>query len=538
MMNTDISGKNDEFETLLCFSKAIAAARHRPDLWEIVNEQLLENIGASYYTLCLINEDARTHSPFLYSPEKKIKTVTGESPVVHLQHPINDGIFNKAIETEEPVVFDMRSLIRLRDIPAYVIHWYNSGVKEMMLVRVCNGKEPKGVLYLYAMKTGVFSKRRFSFFKSIADQLGTGVSNILANEKIEWQLEEIRKYKTQLEQENSYLKEERKKEKHLTGKTVGGSVAIRKVYDLVSKVASSDATVLILGETGTGKELIAHQVHDTSPRRDKLMIKVNCAAIPANLLESELFGHEKGSFTGALEKRIGKFELANNSTLFLDEIGELPPEMQAKLLRALQEKEIERIGGKSVMKVNVRIIAATNKNLEAEIVAGRFRSDLYYRLCVFPITLPPLRERKEDIPELVSFFIEKYAVSSGRKVDGIAPKALEKLKAYAWPGNIRELEHLIERTVLLTTTNIITDVSLPVSNKMLFARQDTGIQVRSLADVEREHILKMVKLSKGRISGPQGAAAKLQLPSTTLMSKMQKLGIRKEHFIDTGKEPD
>ncbi|MBC9911992.1 sigma 54-interacting transcriptional regulator [Chitinophaga varians] len=538
MMNTDISGRKDEFETLLCFSKAIAAARHRADLWEIVNEQLLENIGASYYTLCLINEDAHTHSPFLYSAENKIKTVTGENPVMHRQHPMYDGIFDKAIDTEEPVVFDMQQLVRRKDMPTYVIHWYNSGVKEMMLVRVCNGKEPKGVLYLYAKKTGVFTKGRFSFFTAIADQLGTGISNILANEKIELQLEEIRKYKTQLEQENSYLKEERKKEKHLTGNAVGNSAAIRKVYDLVSKVAASDATVLILGETGTGKELIAHQVHDASPRRDNLMIKVNCAAIPANLLESELFGHEKGSFTGALEKRTGKFELANNSTLFLDEIGELPLEMQAKLLRALQEKEIERIGGKSVIKVNVRIVAATNKNLEAEIVAGRFRSDLYYRLCVFPIALPPLRERKEDIPELVSFFIEKYAVSSGRKINGIAPKALEKLKAYAWPGNIRELEHLIERTVLLTSADSITEVSLPARSKLLFARQDADTEVRSLADVEREHILKMVKLSKGRISGPQGAAAKLQLPSTTLMSKMQKLGIRKEHFIDTGKNND
>ncbi|WP_281354952.1 sigma-54-dependent Fis family transcriptional regulator [Chitinophaga oryzae] len=535
-MNTDISRKKDEFETLLCFSKAIAAARHRSDLWEIVNEQLLENIGASYYTLCLINEDGVTHSPFLYSAEKKIRTITGENPVMHLQHPVHDGIFDKAIDREEPVVFDLRSLIRQKDVPAYVIHWYNSGVKEMMLIRVCNGKEPKGVLYLYALKAGVFTKRRFGFFTGIADQLGTGVSNILANEKIELQLEEIRQYKTQLEQENRYLKEERKKDRLPADKAIGRSAAIRNVYELVEKVAASDATVLILGETGTGKELIAHQIHDSSPRRDKLMIKVNCAAIPANLLESELFGHEKGSFTGALDKRIGKFELADNSTLFLDEIGELPPEMQAKLLRALQEKEIERIGGKGLIKVNVRIVAATNKNLEEEIVAGRFRSDLYYRLCVFPITLPPLRERREDIPALVSFFIEKYAVGSGRKITGIAPKALQKLKAYSWPGNIRELEHLIERTVLLTSTSIITEVSLPSKNKMLFSRPDAETQVRSLADVEREHILKMIRLSNGRISGAAGAAVKLQLPSTTLISKMQKLGIRKEHFIDSGKE--
>ncbi|MBC9932263.1 sigma-54-dependent Fis family transcriptional regulator [Chitinophaga qingshengii] len=530
-MDTDTSEKK-ELEILLCLSKAIAAARHRADLWEIINEQLLETFGASYYTICLINEDGVTHSPFLYSTEKKIRTITGENPIIHQRHPVHDGIFDRAIEAEEPVLFNMERLVRQKDIPAYIIHWYNAGVKEMMLVRICNGKEPKGVLYLYSRKTGVLSGNRDSFLNGIADHLGTGISNILANEKIVQQLTEIRKYKTRLEQENSYLKEEWKKERHLTGNTVGSATAMKEVYDLVSKVAPSEATVLILGETGTGKELVAHQVHEASRRRDKLMIKVNCAAIPVNLVESELFGHEKGSFTGALERRIGKFELANNSTLFLDEIGELPMEMQAKLLRVLQEKEIERIGGKSVYKVNVRIIAATNKNLEAEVQAGRFRSDLYYRLNVFPVVLPPLRERREDIPALAAFFMEKYATNAGKKITGIAPKVMAKLMAYPWPGNIRELEHLIERTVLLTSTHHITEVSLPVKNKVLSSQMGMETQVRSLADVEREHILHMLKLSKGRISGPHGAAAKLQLPSTTLISKMQKLGIRKEHFVD------
>lgn len=531
-MDTTTSEKK-ELEILLCLSKAIAAARHRADLWEIINEQLLETFGASYYTLCLINEDGRTHSPFLYSAEKKIRSASGVNPIIHQQHALHDGIFDQALDMEEPVIFNMQRLIRRKDIPAYIIHWYNAGVKEMMLIRICNGKEPKGVLYLYSRHTDVFSKNRSGFLKGIADHLGTGISNILANEKIEQQLAEIRKYKTRLEQENSYLKEEWKKERYLTGNAVGSSLIMKEVHCLVSKVAPSDATVLILGETGTGKELLAHQVHEASPRSDKLMIKVNCAAIPVHLVESELFGHEKGSFTGALERRTGKFELANNSTLFLDEIGELPMEMQAKLLRALQEKEIERIGGKSAFKVNVRIIAATNKNLEAEVLAGRFRSDLYYRLNVFPIVLPPLRERKEDIPELVTFFIEKYATNAGRKITGIAPKALAKLVAYPWPGNIRELEHLIERTVLLTSTNSITDISLPVKNKMLSLQAGMETQIHSLADVEREHILKILKLSKGRISGPHGAAAKLQLPSTTLVSKMQKLGIKKEHFVDT-----
>lgn len=538
MKDISASDKKNEFEILVNLSNAIAGARQRADLWEIVSEQLLKKFGASYYTICLINEDALTHSPFLYSDGTKIRSVTGQNPVILQQHPIRDGVFDKAIATEEPLICDIKSIIKQKTVPPYIIHWYNSGVKELMLVRICNGKEPKGVLYLYAVKEDSFSKSQFNLLGGIANQLGTGISNILANEKIELQLEEIRKYKTQLEQENNYLKEEWIKEKHLTGKAIGSSAAVKEVYNLVSKVSVSDTTVLILGETGTGKELIAHQVHNSSPRRNRLMIKVNCAAIPAYLVESELFGHEKGSFTGAIDKRTGKFELANNSTLFLDEIGELPLEAQAKLLRALQEKEIERIGGRSVIKVNVRIIAATNKNLEEEVAAGRFRSDLYYRLNVFPISLPPLRNRKEDIPELVSFFISQYSTNTGRKISGIAPKVLAKLVSYSWPGNIRELEHFIERSVLLTTTPVINEISLPGRNVLLTNQAATEIQVRSLEDVEREHILKMIELSKGRISGPNGAAAKLQLPSTTLISKMQKLGIRKQHFIDDREKPE
>ena len=532
MNDTSIPDAQSDFEILLCLSKAIGGARQRADLWEIVSEHLIEIFGARYYTICLINEDALTHSPFLYSDEKKIRSVTGQSPVLLQKHTIQDGLFDKAIANEEPIILEVQRLIRLNNIPPYIIHWHNSGVKEIMLIRICNGKEPKGVLYLYSVKEDSFSNQRFNLLKGIADQLGTGISNILANEKVERQLEEIKKYKTQLEQENNYLKEEWIKDKFLNDRIIGDSKNMQEVQELVSKVAASNTTVLILGETGTGKELIAHQLHSSSPRHSRLMIKVNCAAIPASLVESELFGHEKGSFTGAHDRRIGKFELANNSTLFLDEIGELPLELQAKLLRTLQEKEIERIGGRSVIKVNVRIIAATNKNLETEIAAGRFRSDLYYRLNVFPITLPSLRERKGDIPELASFFINQYSTNIGRKITGISAKVMEQLKSYSWPGNIRELEHLIERTVLLTTTPVINSINLPGTSRVASSQTISEVEVRSLEDVEREHILKMIRLSNGKISGLNGAAAKLRLPSTTLISKMQKLGIRKDHFID------
>lgn len=307
----------------------------------------------------------------------------------------------------------------------------------------------------------------------------------------------------------------------------GVSPAMKEVYRLINLVAISDATALLLGESGTGKELVAKAIHDTSLRKNRELVKVNCATIPASLLESELFGHEKGSFTGANQKRIGKFELAHESTLFLDEIGELPIELQVKLLRVLQEKEIERIGGQRTIKVDVRIIAATNRNLEKEVLEGRFRLDLYYRLNVFPISLPPLRERKEDIPLLVAHFIEKYAPKFGKKIKGISNKVLEKLLLHPWIGNIRELEHLIERSILLTNGDVINQINfaeIPQQNNVEF-------EIKTLASVEHDYILKVLKLCNGRIFGENGAAVRLNLPPTTLISKMQKLGIKKEHFI-------
>ncbi len=249
--------------------------------------------------------------------------------------------------------------------------------------------------------------------------------------------------------------------RHEQGALVGSGPAMKAVYRLVAAVAPSPSTVLIFGETGTGKELIARAIHEQSPRKGKAMVKVNCAALPAELIESELFGHERGSFTGATERRIGKFEQADGGTLFLDEIGEMPVGLQVRLLRALQEREIERIGGKGHIKVDVRVIAATNRDLKIEMTEGRFRPDLFYRLNIFPITLPPLRSRVEDIPALAACFVERYAKQAGRAVYGISHSLLEEMKQYAWPGNVRELENLIERSVLLTTTEVIRDLPLP-----------------------------------------------------------------------------
>jgi DNA-binding NtrC family response regulator len=309
---------------------------------------------------------------------------------------------------------------------------------------------------------------------------------------------------------------------------IGNSHLLLTALDHLTLVAPMDTSVLILGESGTGKERFAKSIHAMSARKNKPMVTVNCAALPPHLIESELFGHEKGAFTGAVDRRIGKFEQANGGTIFLDEIGELPLESQAKLLRVLQEKEIERLGGRETLKVDVRIIAATNCNLEKEVSAGKFRLDLYYRLNIFPILLPSLRERKEDLPELAAFFVKRYGEKAGKPGISLSAQALDELAAYHWPGNVRELEHLIERSVLLNRGLLIDHIVMP--NKIT----DTEVpvestRIKSIDDNERDYILSVLKKCNGRISGPGGAAELLEVPSTTLNSKMKRLGITRKH---------
>jgi formate hydrogenlyase transcriptional activator len=309
---------------------------------------------------------------------------------------------------------------------------------------------------------------------------------------------------------------------------VGQSPSVQQIFRLIQQVAPTDSTVLILGKTGTGKELVASAIHNHSPRKYKPMIKINCAVLPAHLIESELFGHERGSFTGATDRRLGKFELANGGTLFLDEIGEIPLDLQVKLLRVLQEREIERIGGKDTIKVDVRIISATNRDLETELAEGRFRSDLYYRLNIFPILLPELKDRKEDIPLLASHFIDRLSRKTGRNIKGISNGALENMRMHDWPGNIRELEHLIERSMLLCEGDILNNIHPPMQkNSITVAAEKKEFSIRKIAENEKEYILNMLHYCKGRICGDHGAAELMGIPSSTLFSKMKKLGIKR-----------
>ena len=336
---------------------------------------------------------------------------------------------------------------------------------------------------------------------------------------------EVEKLKNQLEQENIYLQEEINEEYNFS-EIIGNCDAVKKVLKKLEQVAKTNSTVLILGETGTGKELLARAVHSSSPRNDRPLVKVNCSALPANLIESELFGHEKGAFTGAIAKKIGRFELADGGTIFLDEIGDLPLELQAKLLRVLQEGELERIGNPNTMKVDVRVIAATNRDLESAIEKGDFREDLFYRLNVFPLQSPALRDRKEDIPLLVKHFCEKLSVKVGKNIKSVNKNVMDQLLKYNWPGNVRELENVIERAVIISESSTLQlgewIPKLKASNQLL-----DSDKIATLEELEKQHIIKALEATGGRVSGEKGAAKILGLNSSTLESRMRKLGISK-----------
>jgi formate hydrogenlyase transcriptional activator len=370
-----------------------------------------------------------------------------------------------------------------------------------------------GTLNVGSRELGRYDESHSELLLAIADQVVLAIQNMLA-------YEEVASLKQRLEQENLYLQEESRAEAPFVD-VVGESAAIRKVLAKIRMVAETDSTVLVTGETGTGKELVVRAIHGLSTRKHKILVKVNCAALPSGVIESELFGHEKGAFTGALTRRVGRFELANGGTLFLDEVGDLPQELQAKLLRVLQEGEFERVGGTQTLKVNVRLVAATNRDLASAVQEGRFRADLFYRLNVFPIAIPPLRERVEDIPRLVRHFVMIYASKMGKSISTITEQVMGKLKAYHWPGNVRELQNVIERAVILSTRGRIElddQLAAPVTDVRTKA-------AATLEEIERDHIRSVLERVGWRVGGERGAASILGLKRTTLEARMGRLGI-------------
>jgi formate hydrogenlyase transcriptional activator len=398
------------------------------------------------------------------------------------------------------------------------------GIKSGCAVPLIAHGRPLGALSMVSFQENSFTEEDARLLAQCANQIAIAVENALTYREIE-------ALKDRLAQEKLYLEDEIRNEFNFE-EIIGQSPALRKVLQLVDTVAASDSTVLLLGETGTGKELIARAVHEHSRRKTRTFVKLNCAAIPTGLLESELFGHEKGAFTGAISQKVGRLELADQGTLFLDEVGDIPIEIQPKLLRALQEREFERLGSTYTKKVNVRLVAATNRDLEKMIQAREFRSDLYYRLNVFPIRIPPLRERPEDIPLLVRYFAQKFARQMQKSIESIPAATMSKLQAWHWPGNVRELENLVERSVILSTGPAL-QVSLgenqPSPPQTALANVTSSSSSR-LDDTEREHIIKVLRETRGILAGPNGAASRLGLKRTTLQYKLKKLGITRDHW--------
>ncbi|MEO8326633.1 MAG: sigma 54-interacting transcriptional regulator, partial [Nitrospirota bacterium] len=396
-------------------------------------------------------------------------------------------------------------------------HYKAEGLRSVVYVPLITKTRVLGTFQIASRAPHQYSDTDIGFLLHVAQSLALALDNTLA-------YEEISGLKDQLSKENVYLQEEIKSQFNHE-EIIGGEGSLKAVLKEVDKVAGTDATVLISGETGTGKELFARAIHQQSHRRQRLLIKVNCAALSPGLVESELFGHEKGSFTGALQRKIGRFELAHQGTIFLDEIGDIPAETQVKLLRVLQEQEFERVGGTETIKVDVRVIGATNRDLISAMDQQKFREDLFYRLNVFPLHIPPLRERKSDIPILAQYFVDKYAGLFGKRFEGIHPATMERLIQYPWPGNVREFENIIERAVILANGPILAlEESWP---SLRLTKTRLSEEFVTLEEMERDYLLKVLQKTKWVIGGNKGAAEILNVHPNTLRSRLEKLGIKK-----------
>jgi formate hydrogenlyase transcriptional activator len=424
--------------------------------------------------------------------------------------PIADSIPGKTYQSGKPWVLNRLDPAEVP--PEMYAKASGEGINSFCDMPLISRDRSLGVLALASREENAFEREEAAFLAQVAQQVAIGVENALA-------YGEIADLKDKLAQEKLYLEDEIRGEMDFEG-IVGQSSALRHVLNLVETVAPSDSTVLLLGETGTGKELIARAIHERSRRKERTFVKLNCAAIPTGLLESELFGHERGAFTGAIAQKIGRLELADQGSLFLDEVGDIPVEIQPKLLRALQEREFERLGSNRTKKVDVRLVAATNRDLEKMMENREFRSDLYYRLNVFPIRIPPLRERPEDIPLLVRYFTQKYGRLMNKEIESIPVAAMRKLSNWHWPGNIRELENFIERSVILTHGTALQAPIAELSNN----GRTTPVAGTREAN-ERDEMVRILKMTNGRVAGADGAAARMGLKRTTLIARMKKLGV-------------
>ncbi len=499
--------ERDRLRTLFDITNALVSRLASGELFSAISDQLSKVIRHDHAVLTLCNRETGVLDMYaLHSPDWQLaEEVKGPFDPVGMPAA-------EVLATGKPVV------ARDVDVDRYpnpnFRRFVALGLKSICSVPLISRDRTIGTLALSRTTDDVWASEDVEFLAQVANQIAIAVENSLA-------YRELSEMKDRLATEKLYLEDEIRID-HNVGNMVGQGLAFQAILKSLQIVAPTDSTALILGETGTGKELVARAIHDLSPRRKGNFVKVNCAAIPASLLESELFGHEKGSFTGAVAQKMGRFELAHRGTLFLDEIGEMPLELQPKLLRAIQDQEFERVGGTRTIKTDVRFVAATNRDLKAMVDDNEFRADLYYRLHVFPLSVPSLRERREDIPLLTRYFVQKHAQRMGRHIDSIPSAALESLTRYDWPGNIRELQNVLERSVILTQGNTLR-VAMPEF-------RETPVRTSKATEgSERQMIVKALDEAQGQVGGPDGAAARLGLKRTTLQSRMRKYNIAREY---------
>jgi formate hydrogenlyase transcriptional activator len=504
-----LARERDRLRTLLEVNNAVVTCLETSQLFGAIAGSLRRRFGLDYASLLI-------YDPELNVLHFKMLDFPGSKGVIHSDYVVglDESLAGHVYRTRQGRLF---SLEEIREgWPNTYQLFSREGIESICSVPLLSRGAALGTLNVGSRQPDRFHTDDLQFFTQIAGQIAIALDNALSYQRIE-------ELNTRLAEEKIYLEDEIRTDNRFE-EIVGQSRALKAILKQVETVAPTDSTVLIYGETGTGKELLARAIHDLSSRKQATFVKLNCAAIPTGLLESELFGHEKGAFTGAIAQRIGRFELANRGTIFLDEVGEIPIELQSKLLRVLQEREFERLGSSRTIRTDARLVAATNRDLGQMVEAREFRADLYYRLNVFPITVPPLRERTEDIPLLVQYFVQQYARRMNRRITSIPTESMNALSRYHWPGNIRELQNFIERAVILTTGSTL---QVPVRE---LKRTVGAAAVVTLETAERDAIIRALRDAGGKVGGDLGAAAKLGMKRTTLQAKMRKLGIDTKAF--------
>jgi len=522
---------------------AITRGKTLEDLVDLIDLKLKDRVPHNRMSVALLEPDGKTLALRACRCDGKVYLPVG------FRYPIEKSSLKELfLDGKSRILNDLEATLTVKPSSECTELMVKEGMRSSLTVPLLIEGKATGIMFFSSREKNAYREEHALLLQYIASHLAIALEKAQMLEELQKLNElktrfverlqcevaartrELEALKEKLVEENIYLKDELRTEKYFYD-IVGNSPVLKQVIQQVKKVAPTDTTVLIRGETGTGKEMIARTLHKLSPRKEQVFVKVNCSALPETLIESELFGHERGSFTGAVARKVGRFELANGGTIFLDEIGEIPAETQVKILRVLQEREFERVGGTQPIKVDVRIITATNRDLERAIQEGKFRSDLFYRLNVFPITLPPLRDRREDLEDLTWYFIRRYSKKMNKNIEAVSKKTFDLFKRYEWPGNIRELENVIERGMILNSGPIFSlDEKYLMPGRLSASQKETHLA--SFSEASRQHILAVLRKTRGKVYGENGAADLLRMKPTTLISKMKRLGIqRKKEFM-------